>query len=269
MVQFKIGFLIFITTAISIGCGASQTASVRENALQNTGSLEASPKVVSTPEATLFKGKNIVFIESDQSIFKELSGNKKKKSCLNKIDEGFSKEKQTQDTNYFEFGPTEKSEFGSNILVLNIMKDQFSQISPDSLKKLDQYVGFTDDRQIYFIKSKNLSYLLLVGHESATSGMGHYYRTHLLIPFDLNRPVIEFESISDDPRRIGIADSGSIYYTQIDPPYYGAIKESASKSLHLTGSLFTVDAAGNKRLESKVEFDCGNVEEIFDKQPTE
>ncbi|MBK8148040.1 MAG: hypothetical protein IPK58_07425 [Acidobacteria bacterium] len=157
----------------------------------------------------------------------------------------------------------ETNSFGADKFTVNFDKDLFSKINPDSLKKLDKYVGFTDFRNLYFLKNNNTDYLLLIGHESATSGMGHYYRTHLLVPLDSNKTAVDFQSISDDPRRIGIADSGAVYYVQIDPPYFGAIKESTTKRLRLIVSLFAVDNTGDKRLETKFDLECENLDSIF------
>lgn len=266
----KITCLLLLISGVLIGCDRFQASGQEEKSSQDTASVEIIQKDNKLPDEVLFKGENMTVIESGQGDLKPLNFAKGKRSCLDKADENTKKKLATlgydADTKYYEFEAEQTYNFGPDKFTVKLDRNLFSRIDPGFLKKLDQFVGYTITRNLYLIKNGNSSYLLSIGSGSATSGMGHLYRLHLLIPLDLNRPVIEFESISDDPRRIGIADSGSIYYTQIDPPYYGAIKESASKSLRLTGSLFTVDNAGNKRLESKVEFDCGNLEEVFDKE---
>jgi hypothetical protein len=270
MERMKITCILLLISGVVIGCDRFQASGQEEKSPQNTASVETIQKDSKAPDEILFRGENMTVIESGQGDLKQLHSDQGKKSCLNKADENIKKKLPTPgdngDTKYLEFEAEQTYNSGSDKFTVKFDRGLFSRIDPRFLKKLDQFVGFTITRNLYLIKNGNSSYLLSIGSMSATSGMGHLYRDHLLVPLDLNRPAIEFESISDDPRRIGIADSGTIYYTQIDPPYFGAVKESASKSLRLTGSLFTVDNAGNKKLESKVDFDCGNLEEIFDKE---
>jgi len=270
MERMKITCILLLISSVVIGCDRFQVSGQEEKSPQNTASIETIQKDSKAPDEILFRGENMTVIESGQGELKPLNFAKGKRSCLDKADENAKKKLATlgydADTKYYEFEAEQTHNFGPDKFTVKLDRNLFSRIDPGFLKKLDQFVGYTITRNLYLIKNGNSSYLLSIGSMSATSGMGHLYKYHFLVPLDLNRSVIEFESISDDPRRIGIADSGTIYYTQIDPLYFGAVKESASKPLHLTGSLFTVDNAGNKKLESKVDFDCGNLEEIFDKE---
>ena len=264
----KITCLLLLILGSLTGCDHFQANGQTEKSSQNTASADTVQNDTKAPDTILFKGNNMTVFEGGQRDLKQLHIDQVKKSCLRKADENMKAKLSglgfSGSTEYLEFEAVETNSFGSDKFTVKFDRNLFSRIDPKFLKKLDQFIGYTITRNLYLIKNGNSSFLLSIGSGSATSGMGHLFRLHLLLPFDLDRPVTEFESISDDPRRIGIADSGSIYYTQIDPPYYGAVKESASKSLRLTESLFSIDSAGNKRLESKVDFDCGNVEEIFD-----
>lgn len=270
MVRIKIGYSLLLMTGTLIGCDNSQIGGLTEKATQKADSAGIVANVNKTSDKILFKGDNMTLIESDLMEFKPLHFDHGKKSCLNRADENIKKKLSAlgfnADTKYFEFEAVEKNSFGSDKFILNFDKVQFSNLSSDSLKKLDKYIGFTDSRKLYFIKNKNISYLLLIGHDSSTSGMGHNYRTHLLIPLNPNRPPIDFNSISEDPRRIRIDDSGTIYYVQIDPPYFGAIKDGAAKSIDLTVSLFTVDSMSNQKVETKFNFACENLDNVFDEK---
>lgn len=263
MDRTKIGYLLLLMTVTLIGCGNSQIDGLTESTTHKADSVETA-NISRTPDNILFKGDNMTFIESGQNDFQQLNLDTGKNSCLNGVDENIKKKVSTirfnGNTDYSQFNAVETNSFGSDKFTVKFDKELFSKINPSSLKKLDDYVGFTDSRYLYYIKDANHGYLLLIGHESATSGMGHYYRSHLLIPLESNTSVIEFQSISDDPRRIGITDSGAVYYIQIDPPYVGAIKDVATKSIELTVSLFTVNSMSNKRLETKFNLDCENLE---------
>lgn len=151
------------------------------------------------------------------------------------------------DTKYLEFEAEQTYSFGPDKFTVKFDKYLFSRIEPSFLKKLDQFVGFTIIRSLYLIKNGSSSYLLSIGPMSATSGMGHYYRTHLLVQLDSNRPAVEFQSISDDPRRIKIADSGSIYYVQIDLGDY-VMEGQTSYRVPLIVSLFSIDSTGQKKI---------------------
>lgn len=266
MKRMKIGYLLLLISSVLAGCDSAQTSGQIEKSAQNTAYPNIIQSGSKTPDKILFKGDNITVIEKEQGVFKQLSFDSRKKSCLDKADENIKTKLSALgfngNTEYLELEAVETNSFGADKFTVNFDKDLFSKINPDSLKRLDKYVGFTDFRNLYFLKNNNNGYLLLIGHESATSGMGHYYRTHLLVPLDSNRTVTDFQSISDDPRRIKIADSGAVYYAQVDLDD-DAIKDQTSKRVSLIVSLFAVDNTNNKRLETKFDLECGNLDSIF------
>lgn len=266
MKQVKIGCLLSLIFGLLVGCSFVQTDSQMEKSSQNTASIEAAQKDDTTHDEILFKGNNMTVIEKEKNGFKKLRFDSGKKSCLNKADEKIEKKLSAlgfkRSTEYLEFEAVETSSFGADKFIVNFDKNLFSRINPDLLKKLDEYVGFTDSRNLYFVKNNDVDYLLLIGHQSATSGMGHYYRIHLLLPLDSNKPVIDFQSMSDDPRRVKIVNSGTIYYTQIDLDNDN-IKDYESKRMPLIVSLFTIDNTGNKNLETKFGLDCQNINSIM------
>ena len=268
MKRIEIVYLLLLVSGLLAGCDSAQTSGQIEKSSQNTASTNVIQSTSKTPDILLFKGDNMTVIESGQADLKQLhfdSGGKK--SCLAKADENIKRKLSEQGINgnaeYSEFKAVETNSFGADKFTVNFDKDMFSKINPDSLRKLDKYAGLTITRSLYYIKNNKTGYLLLIGQPSASSGLGLYYKAHLLLPLDSNGPVVEFESISDDPRRIKIADSGAIYYVQIDPPYYGAIKESTTKRLNLRVSLFAVDGTGNKSLKTKFDLECDNLDNIF------
>lgn len=272
MERTKIICLLLLISGISIGCDSFQASGRIEKPSENKASAEPVQSVEPiqqdsrTPDKVLFKGENMTVIEGGQGDLKQLRSDRGKKSCLNKLDENIKKKLSTLgykgDTKYLEFDAEQTYNFGPDKFTVKFEKDLFSKLDPKYLKELDQYVGSTIVRDLYLIEDIDSRYLLAIGPESTGSGMGALYLSHLLIPLEVNRPVIEFESISDDPRRIKISDSGTLYYVQIDPPYFGAVKESTKKRLNLTVSLFAVDGS-NKRLETKFDLECEDLDSVF------
>lgn len=247
------------------GCG-SHIDGQTERATSKVSQVEIVTDSSKTPDKILFKGINMILIESDRSDLKPYRVKDSKESCLNEADEQIRKKMPLRDSQgaieYSVFEAVETNSFGSDKFTVNLDKNLFSSINPDALKTLDKYVGLTDFRQLYFIKNENSGYLLLIGHASSTSGMGHNFREHLLVPLDSNRPTIEFSSISDDPRRIRIANSNTIHYVQIELDYE-SVKQT-TKRVRLIVSLFTVDSTGNKRLGEKFNFDCASLNDVFE-----
>ncbi|MGB7070291.1 MAG: hypothetical protein WBD22_12420 [Pyrinomonadaceae bacterium] len=264
--------LSLLIPGILAGCSHFQTSGQIEQSPPSTVPTNIIQKEVKSLEPVLFKGDNMTVLESSQGDLRQVQFDRGKKSCLDKTDENVKRKLRILGyegaTKFFEFDATQTYNSGPDKFTLKINKDLFSRIDSNFLKKLDQYVGFTITRNLYFLENDDTRYLLLIGTESATSGMGHNYRTHLLVPLDPNRSAIDFQSISDNPRRIGIAESGEIYYTQIDPPYFGAIREVEKEPIRLTASVFIIDSAGNKRLGAKFDFKCGDLGKIFDDKNT-
>ncbi|MCZ2391147.1 MAG: hypothetical protein LC113_08735 [Acidobacteria bacterium] len=223
-----------------------------------------------TADKILFRGENMTVTEGSREDLKQPRFGGRKESCLTAADEDFKRKLSElnvrEDTEYFEFAAEQTYERGAAKFTVKVDRELFLAIEPNILKKLDQSVGFTVTRNLYLLKNGNSSYLLLIGPGSATSGMGHLYGDHLLLPLDANRSAIEFESISDDPRRVRLTDSGSICYVKIDPPYMGAVKESRSRPLRLTASVFLTDGTRSKQLGSSTDFSCTDMEEIYDDQ---
>lgn len=258
--------MLLISGALA-GCRSVQTSSrIEDFGQNNTASTNIVEKDIKTPEKILFKGKNITIIEKEQSIFKQLPFDSGKKSCLNKSDETIKKKLSALNFNgddeYLEFETIQTYNSGPDKFTVSFNKDLFSKINADSLKKLDQYVGFTITRNLYFIKDGKIGYLLLIGHESAGSGLGLNYMAHLLVPLDSDKPTIVFQSISDNPRKVKLSDSGAIHYVQFDLDN-NSMKDQTSKQVPLTVSLFTIDSGNNKSLETKFGLECENIDSIF------
>lgn len=266
MRRIKVGYLLLLISSLLAGCDSVQTTGQIKELPQNEASENLVQKDSNTPDKILFKGNSMTLIYKEQNVFKRLPFDSSKKSCLNKAEENLKTKLPelgfNSSTEYLEFEVTETNSFGADKFTVNIDKHLFSKTNPDSLKNLDKYVGFTDSRNLYLLKNDNISYLLLIGHESATSGLGHFYRTHLLVPIDSDRTAIEFQSISDDPRRIRIADSGAIYYVLVDLDN-DSIEDPTSTRVPLEVSLYSVDSANNKRLETKFDLKCENMDKIF------
>ena len=158
------------------------------------------------------------------------------------------------------FDGKEKDALEQNQFTLKLTKEQFVKLNLDAFKKFDSDTSGLDFNELYFIKNKDYEYLLMIGHKIATSGIGHYYRNFRLFPLVIDKPIVEFDSLSDDPRSIRIADSGTINYTQMDSTYFGAVKvdDLYIKSFKETVSLFTFDFSADKKAEFS--FNCKNWE---------
>lgn len=241
MLWVQLRQVLLLVTVFFVGCSYSQNKAVVESENQ---------------DKILFEGENIEVIESVKSNLEQIPfDNKETEFCFEEI-EGKIKNKFSSlgfkgNTKYFKFDNQKK-------FTLRLNKEQSAKINLDLVKKLDSNASLTDSNELYFIKSENHGYLLLTGHSIGTSGIGHYYRYHTLVPLDSNKPIIEFDSISSDPRKIKIDDSGTIYYTQIDSVDFGAVKNVDSDNFPVTVSLFTFDGVSNKKFEFS--YDCKNWE---------
>ncbi len=204
----------------------------------------------------LFDGENIDVIEDVQSNFEQVSFKAKPKDelCFQKI------ERKIEDklavlgfrgkTKYFKFNDQEKvSDNKPFSFLLKLRSEQSAKLKLDFVKKLDSDAMNYDSCNLYFLKNNQHEYLLLIGHASATSGIGHLYRYHTLVPLDSNKSIIELDSIFSDPRKIKIDDSGTIYYMQVDSTYFGAVKDVNSPNFSVVVSLFTLNGEKSKKLE--------------------
>lgn len=215
----------------------------------NLVSDESKPKVI-------FDGDNIDVIEDVQSNFEQIPLKVKPKNelCFQKI------EKKIEDkltvlgfrgkTKYFKFNEQEiVSDNKPFSFSLKLSSEQLANLKLDYVKKLDSDAMNYDSCNLYFLKNNQHEYLLLIGHASATSGIGHLYRYHTLVPLNSNKTIVELDSMFGDPRKIKIDDSGTIYYTQVDSTYFGAVKDVNSAYFSVVVSLFTLNGEKSKKLE--------------------
>lgn len=216
----------------------------------------------------LFDGENIDVVEDAQSNFEQVSFKAKPKDelCFQKI------EKKIEDklnvlgfkgkTKYFKFNGQEKvSDNKPFSFTLKLNNEQVPKLNLDFVKKLDSDATNYDSFELYFLKNKQHEYLLLIGHASGTSGIGHLYRYHTLVPLNSNKGVIELDSMFTDPRKIKIDDSGTIYYTQVDSTYFGAAGDVDSANFSVVVSLFTIDGEKSKKFEFN--YNCKS-QELFE-----
>lgn len=233
---------LLLVTVFFVGCSYPQNKVVMKSENQ---------------DKVIFDGEYIEVIESVQSNLEQIPfDSKENEFCFQGI-EAVIKDKLSGlgfkgNTKYFAFNSQKK-------FTLKLNKEQSAKISLDSVKKLDSNAGVTDSNELYLIKNEDHEYLLLTGHNIGTSGIGHYYRYHTLVPLNSNRPILEFDSILSEPRKIKIDDSGVIYYTQIDSVDFGAVKNVGSNNFPVIVSLFTFDGASNKKFEFS--YDCKNWEQ--------
>ncbi len=219
------------------------------------------------PKVT-FDGENIDVIENVQSNFEHIPFKAKPKNelCFQKI------EKKIEDklavlgfkgkTKYFNFNEKEKvSDNKPFSFSLKLNSEQLAKLNLDFVKKLDSAALNYDSCELYFLKNNRHEYLLLIGHASATSGIGHLYRYHTLVPMNSNKSVVELDSMFSDPRKIKIDDSGTIYYTQVDSTYFGAVKDVDSDYFSVVVSLFTLNGEKSKKLEFN--YNCKS-QELFE-----
>jgi hypothetical protein len=200
----------------------------------------------------LFDGENIDVIEDVQSNFEQIPFDTKNipkdRRCFQKLEKKIINKLNVLGlrgkTKYFKFDERENESF-----TLKLSKEQSGKINLNFIKKLDSNADFTLSDELYFIKNNNHGYLLLTGHETAASGIGHLYRHHILVPMDSNKSIVEFDSMLSDPRKIKIDDSGTIYYTQIDSTYFGAARDVNSDYFDVIVSFFTFDGVSNKKNE--------------------
>lgn len=241
-----INIVLFVTVSF-IGCGYPQEYVAPDHPPQNK---------------ILFEGENLILIESTQSNFEQFPYNaRKKESCFQGIVGTIGRKLPTfafgGDTKYFMFNYDESNE--QRIFALTLSKEQFALINLDSLKKFDSDASFTDSNNLYFLKNKEYGYLALIGHNIGSSGYGHYYQVHTLLPLRPDKPMIEFDSLGNDPRKIRIDNSGNIHYIQIDSKKLGAVTDS--NDFPVTVSLFSFDNKSHKELE--FDFVCKNLDETF------
>lgn len=266
MKRIKLCYLLLLISCLVIGCNSVQTSGQIEKSPQNTNSSNIVQTDDKTSEKILFKGENMTVIKNEQGGLREAHFNGGKNSCLEKADEKIKKRLSALnfigETKYLEFEAEQAYSFGSDKFIVKFDRDLFSRIEPSYLKKIDEFVAATVIRNLYLLKNGDSSYLLAIGPMSATSGMGHYYRPHLLVPVDSNRPAIEFRSISDDPRRIKIANSAAIYYVQIDLGDY-VMDGQTSNRVPLIVSLFSVDDKGQKKSETEFDLDCEDINKVM------
>lgn len=263
MIQVPFSCLVILVALLLPGCGRPQEI-VQSN--RNT-SVEKTAPNPTKEDNVLFEGEYIVFLSSERSNLKKLPLKRGEgKSCLKQVDEKITSKLLELNYNgnmeYFEFDVKEKRKLPGEKFVIQFSKDQFAKIQPNLLLKLDQFFGYMDFRNLYFIENSNVGYLLLIGHQSATSGIGHNYRLHLLIPLDLNKPEISFNSISDDPMRVKVDNSGVVYYAQVDEREDEPFPKIDSKARRLNASLFTFDHTSKKELE--FQFICKEINKVLD-----
>lgn len=78
---------------------------------------------------------------------------------------------------------------------------------------------------------------MATGHDPTTSGYGHYYRIHVLVPLGSTGPVTEFSSLTGDPRKIGIDIEGRLLTAQIDSVRQGAVDVESEAPLAIIVNL--------------------------------
>lgn len=232
----KIKYVLLLTMII-VGCSYPQNQILPDQILQNR---------------ILFEGENIILVESSQSNFEQLPFEASKtESCFRETDTNIRKKLPglgfNGNTKYFKFLGEEKNE--QQRFTLRLGKENFARINLDSLKKFDSQASFTESNDLYFLKNKEYDYLVMIGRNIGASGYGHYYRVHTLLPLTSKKPMIEFDSLTDDPRKIRIDDSGRIYYVQIDSRKLGAIADVDTNNLPVTVSLFSFNGERDKKLE--------------------
>ena len=253
-----ISILLLIAVSL-VGCHYPQSYASRDNLQQEQIPQEKLPQAREAQDKILFEGENIIVIESDQSNLEQFPFDAPiNESCFRETDVKIRKKLLDlgfkSDTKYFIFEGQEKNSIEQKRFTLRLSKEQVAKINLGLMKEFDSQASNLNLNDLYFLKNNNHESLLMIGHNVGTSGYGHYYRVHILFPLEPNQSIFEFHSVTGDPRKISIDESGRIHYVQIDSKRLGAVTDVDSDDFPVTVSLFTYNGASHKKIE--FDFDC-------------
>jgi hypothetical protein len=217
---------------------------------------------VGSPDETLFRGDNLIITEGTEAKFQKLSV-VNKKSCFETIDrklyQTLAKLGVSAETKYFIVTNDHATLTRHEPFKLQMSKENFTALDSTALREFDARIGLVHSQVIYLIERNDFRYLLSIGLNPGASGYGSYYRVHTALSLFAPRPLLKFDSISDDPRKVKIDRSGNLFYVQIETLGLGAIPTSAEKRMPVTVRLVnsTVKDLGKENFS----WTCSNLDE--------
>ncbi len=234
----------------------------------NKAPADLAPPHSQSSETVLFTGNSLTVIKADQVALPEAELRTTGRSCISehesKLNKKLSSLGLSGSIQYFEPESKQSYSFGPDKFVIKIHRNLFEQVGMEAWKKVDEYVGNTVTRRLFVLANDGFTKLLLIGNESAASGLGHLLRSHFLLSANSDSPAISFRSISDDPRRVGFSTLGTTYFVQIEPIDSDDKKASTTKSIRLKSSLLTVEnGSSSPTLQAELNITCSDVNEIF------
>jgi hypothetical protein len=253
--------IIMMLQLVAVGCRAQQHVQTANDSTPRNSTA--------TPAASgpLFDGRRIQVVDGSSRL-KAIGTNEAKNSCFIKvrprIEAEFKRMNLADENQYFRFEEVLVDEGELSRNQLSIPQQEFSGTSMESLKKFDDAIKYLDSLNFYIIRAKAHRFLLATGHDPTTSGYGHYYRIHVLVPLGSTGPVTEFSSVTGDPRKIGIDIEGRLLIAQIDSVRQGAIDVESEAPLAIVVHLKTIGDGGKNDVTFKSTCTTADLEAGFD-----
>jgi hypothetical protein len=252
---------LLLIPVLLVGCGPTS----------NLNTLGSTPEVIvqgndvraRSGDDVYFKGDVLTLVNSQAGMPQTAFTPKQTKSCFDQIYKESLKEfknyEMRSDTEYFEFTGMGDNTAKENTFEVGVTLEQFKNIDYDSLKKFDEHASYLDSTALYLLKSGGEKYLLIVGHDRTTSGYGHLQSLHVLLPLHEKKPLIEFDSVTRDPRKVWFNHTGQMLYLTVDTKEHGAVRDTEKREIPLVVAL----RSEGKEL-AQFEFTCKNLMGTYD-----
>ncbi|MBX3267508.1 MAG: hypothetical protein KF831_12460 [Acidobacteria bacterium] len=182
--------------------------------------LESNAKALRLlPQGVLFMGEAITVFEEPDSGLALWNPDARDTSCTGKSDEIFRDvlpEQVVEGTQYYRIKTVQENGPGADRVWVYLDRLTFLRIGESSFKEIDKVAKATLGSSLFLLVNDSSSYVLYIGQESVSSGLGLSRRVHLVHQNGDGSEMTVFYSVSNDPRRVKLVRTGELYFVRTD-----------------------------------------------------
>lgn len=209
--------IFFLAAAIGLSCLGTGTPESAELAtLQPEPSTDDNRPL---PEGILFQGEAITVFGVADDFLSRVKPYPTDSSCTGMSDKIFRTtlpESLVGNTRYFRIRSKHGNGFGPERLWIYLDQATFDRIGESSFKEIDKIASSTLESSVFLLENDGSSYVLFIGQESVSSGLGLSRMIHSVRRLETGDEFLNFYSVSNDPHRVKVSRTGDLHFVQID-----------------------------------------------------
>lgn len=209
--------LLFLAAAIGLSClGTGTAGSLQSTTPEHESSTDDNR---SLPDGILFQGEAVTVFRVADDFLSRVKPYPADSSCTGGSDKIFRDtlpESLVGGTRYLRIRSKHGNGFGPERVWIYLDQATFDRIGESSLKEIDKIASSTLDSSVFLLENEGSSYILFIGKESVSSGLGLSRMIHSVRRLETGNEFLTFHSVSNDPHRVKVSRTGELHFVQID-----------------------------------------------------